>query len=242
MSGSASRLAGSLQRVALVTGGTRGIGLASCRVLGRAGFRVLLTGRNQSAVARAADRLREEGLDVTPETLNVADPESVERCAVRLRRGDVTVDVLVNNAGVLLDEGGNALDLTDEVFLATLQTNLVGALRTCRAFVPLMIARGYGRVVNLSSGAGSVSRMVGYAPAYSISKAGMNALTRQVAAHARGDVKVNALDPGWVRSDMGGRAGPRSADEAAEDVLWLATLPREGPTGGFFYRRRPADW
>jgi NAD(P)-dependent dehydrogenase (short-subunit alcohol dehydrogenase family) len=105
-----------------------------------------------------------------------------------------------------------------------------------------MVDRGYGRVVNVSSGAGSLSRMRGYAPAYSISKAALNALTRQLATHTRGDVKVNALDPGWVRTEMGGRAGPRSPEAAAEDVLWLATLPRDGPTGGFFYDRRPASW
>jgi NAD(P)-dependent dehydrogenase (short-subunit alcohol dehydrogenase family) len=228
--------------VALVTGGNRGIGLATCRRLSRAGFRVLLTGRNIEAVSRAAERLRAEGLDVVAESLDVADPADVERCAEGLLREDLPVDVLVNNAAVLLDEGGDVLDLSDEVMLTTLQTNLVGALRTCRAFVPRMVERRYGRVVNVSSGAGSVAHMRGYAPAYSISKAALNALTRQIAAHVGGDVKVNALDPGWVRTDMGGRAGPRSVETAAEDVLWLATLPPDGPTGGFFYDRRPADW
>jgi NAD(P)-dependent dehydrogenase (short-subunit alcohol dehydrogenase family) len=231
-----------VQRVALVTGGNRGIGLAACRRLAESGFRVLLTGRDREAVPHTAERLRAEGLDVTPEALDVSDPDSVDRCADRLRRQDVGVDVLVNNAAVLVDEWGGVLELTDDVLVATLQTNLLGALRTCRAFVPGMVERRYGRVVNVSSGAGSLSRMGGYAPAYSMSKAALNALTRQVAAHVRGDVKVNALDPGWVRTDMGGRGGSRSVDQAADDVLWLATLPSDGPTGGFFYLRQPADW
>jgi NAD(P)-dependent dehydrogenase (short-subunit alcohol dehydrogenase family) len=210
--------------------------------LAEAGFQVILTGRNGEAVARAAEGLRATGLDVIPEVLDVAEPASVGSCVDGFRQRDVSVDVLVNNAGVLLDEGGDALALSDDVLLTTLQTNVVGALRTCRAFVPGMVRRGYGRVVNVSSGAGSLRRMHGYAPAYSISKAALNALTRQIAAHVRGDVKVNSLDPGWVRTEMGGRAGPRSVETAAEDVLWLATLPVDGPTGGFFYDRRPADW
>jgi NAD(P)-dependent dehydrogenase (short-subunit alcohol dehydrogenase family) len=229
-------------RVALVTGGNRGIGLAACRTLARTRIRVLLTGRDPEGVSRAADRLRAEGLDVASEALDVADPDSVRSCADRLRRRDVSVDILVNNAGVLLDEGGDVLTLPDDVFLSTLQTNVVGALRTCRAFVPAMVRRGYGRVVNVSSGAGSLTSMRGYAPAYSISKASLNALTRQVAARVTGDVKVNAADPGWVRTDMGGPAAPRSLERGADTIAWLATLPPDGPYGGFFYERRPADW
>jgi NAD(P)-dependent dehydrogenase (short-subunit alcohol dehydrogenase family) len=223
---------------ALVTGANRGIGLETARQLARAGLEVILTSRNAESGAEAAERL-----GVRYERLDVADPASVQQCAERLRAGDVEVDVLVNNAGVLLDEGGGALSVGDDLLRETLEVNLFGPLRTTRAFVPGMLERGYGRVVNVSSGAGQISETSTYAPAYSISKAALNMLTRKVALAARrGDVKVNAMCPGWVRTDMGGAAATRSPKEAVDTLVWLATLPPDGPTNGFFRDRRPISW
>jgi NAD(P)-dependent dehydrogenase (short-subunit alcohol dehydrogenase family) len=135
------------------------------------------------------------------------------------------------------------LDTPLDGFRETFETNCFGAIEVCREFVPAMAKRGYGRVVNVSSGAGQLSKMSTYAPAYSISKAALNAFTRTLAATYRDSgVLANVVDPGWVRTDMGGRSAPRSVQEGTDTTVWLATLPDRGPTGGFFRDRRQVEW
>jgi NAD(P)-dependent dehydrogenase (short-subunit alcohol dehydrogenase family) len=225
------------RRTALVTGGNRGIGFAAAEGLAAAGLRVVLTSRDAEAGRSAADRLGVEHAQ-----LDVTDEASLERCVAELDGREIEVDVLVNNAGVLLDEGHGVLELDEPTMRATFEANFFGPFRTCRRLVPPMVERGYGRVVNVSSGAGQITDMTSYSPAYSISKAALNALTRQFALGAPADVKVNAMCPGWVRTDMGGSAAPRSPEEAADTIVWLATLPADGPTNGFFRDRRPIAW
>ncbi len=229
-----------MMRTALVTGANRGIGLEACRQLGHMGLRVILTSRDAGRGRAAANALRAERLDVLHETLDVADPGSVGACARRLAASGVAVDVLVNNAAIY--PTAEVLELEEPELLDALQVNLVGAWRVCRAFVPGMVGRGYGRVVNVSSGGGSLTEDVPGPGAYGISKAGLNALTRELALAVHGDIKVNAMCPGWVRTAMGGPGAPRSVEEAADTIVWLATLPADGPTNGFFRDRRPIPW
>jgi NAD(P)-dependent dehydrogenase (short-subunit alcohol dehydrogenase family) len=231
-----------MQRTALVTGANRGIGLEACRQLAQAGLAVILTARHAERGGRAAGALARDGHQVHAEQLDVTDPASVRDCARRLADRGVEVDVLVNNAGVYPTDG--FFSMSEETLRLAMEVNFFGAVRTCKAFVPGMVRRGYGRVVNVSSGYGALTRGVPGPAPYSLSKAALHALTRKLAAETRhrGDIKVNAMDPGWVATDMGGRGAPVSPAEAADTLVWLATLPADGPTDGIFYRRRPTDW
>ena len=232
------------ERVALVTGANRGLGLETSRQLLERGLTVVMTGRDEAALQRARDTLGEEeraravviGMDVT-------DAESIDAAHRIVNERVGSVDVLVNNAAVLLSESQDVLSIASSGYRATFDTNLFGVIDVCRRFVPEMASRRYGRVVNVSSGAGQLSTMSTYAPAYSMSKAALNALTRILAGTYRGTgVLVNAADPGWVRTDMGGPSAPRSLEEGADTIVWLATLPDDGPSGGFFHDRHEIDW
>jgi NAD(P)-dependent dehydrogenase (short-subunit alcohol dehydrogenase family) len=231
------------RRVALVTGGNRGIGHEVCRQLAGRGLRVVLTGRDVRSAEAAAAELRQQGLEVVSAVLDVADAGSVRDCARDVTRRVGDVDVVVNNAAVLIGENDDLLETPVDTFTATFETNVWGALAVCRAFVPSMIERRYGRIVNVSSAAGQLSSMRSYAPAYSISKVALNALTIQLAAAVKGTgVLVNSVNPGWVRTRMGGSGAPRSVEQGADTIVWAATLANDGPTGRFFTERRSIAW
>lgn len=228
-------------RTALVTGGNRGIGREVCRQLSQQGLRVVLTSRCIMDGEEAARDLRAaHSVDVCAAELDVSQAESVARCAVELAEREIVVDVVVNNAAIC--PNGGVLDVDDATVEAALRTNLGGPFWVARTFVPAMLRAGYGRVVNVSSVWGSFDGNLGGPVGYSLTKAALNALTVKLAQEVSGDVKVNAACPGWVRTRMGGDGAPRSVEQGAETIVWLATLPRDGPTGGFFRDKQPIPW
>jgi NAD(P)-dependent dehydrogenase (short-subunit alcohol dehydrogenase family) len=231
-------------RVALVTGANRGLGFETARQLLAKGVSVVLAGRDAAALEHAHRRLPEhDQLHALTIPMDVTSVESITEAQRLVAERVGSVGVLVNNAAVLLGESDDVLSIAADTYRRTFETNLFGIIEVCRAFVPQMARAGYGRVVNVSSGAGQLATMSSYAPAYSISKAAVNALTRILADTYRSDgVLVNAVDPGWVRTDMGGPSAPRSPQEGADTIVWLATLPDSGPTGGFFRDRRAIQW
>src|SRR5688572_13779550 len=227
------------RRIAVVTGANRGIGLEICRQLAQAGMHVILTARDEAKGKAAAKKL---GVESRP--LDVDSDESVKAFARWIKDAHGRCDVLVNNAGVMLDPRGSRVpDAKIGTFRETLETNLLGPLRMIQAILPLMKKQDYGRIVNISSGQGQLSDMGVGTPAYRVSKTALNALTRTTAAelHGRG-ILVNAMCPGWVRTDMGGPSAPRTVEQGADTAVWLATLPDDGPTGGFFRDRQPIAW
>jgi len=231
------------QRIALVTGGNRGIGLELCRQLGQQGIRVIVGSRDLAKGVAAATELKANGLPVEPRQLDVANVQSIRECMNWIRRDVGRLDVLINNAGIMVeDDDADALEEL-EIVRDTMQTNVYGPLLLSRLAVPIMKTRRYGRIVNLSSGMGSLSEMGAGYIAYRMSKAGINVVTRVLAAETEGmGILVNSVDPGWVRTAMGGRGATRSLEKGAETPLWLATLPDDGPTGGFFRDRRAIAW
>src|SRR5258706_8001478 len=232
------------KRLAVVTGANKGIGFEITRQLARKGLGVILTSRNAKKGLQAQKALMKEGLEVLWHELDVTRRRSVTALARYLQKEHGRVEVLVNNAGILIDSSSTSvLDEKEDVFHTTLETNFFGALRVCQAVVPLMQKYGYGRVVNLSSGLGQLDDMGDGNAAYRTSKTALNALTRMVAAATADDnILVNSMCPGWVRTDMGGPTASRSVEKGAETAVWLAMLPDSGPTGGFFRDKKPIPW
>jgi NAD(P)-dependent dehydrogenase (short-subunit alcohol dehydrogenase family) len=231
------------QRIALVTGGNRGIGMEVCRQLAALEIRVIMGSRDQGKGSAAAKQLGAGGARIEVRQLDVASVQSIRDCMNWIRRDVGRLDILVNNAGIMLEEDEDDPLEELEIIRETMQTNVYGPFLLSRLAVPIMKSRRYGRIVNLSSGMGSLAEMgVGYL-AYRLSKAGINVLTRVVAAETEGmGILVNSVDPGWVQSAMGGRGATRTVEKGADTVVWLATLPDSGPTATFFRDRKPIAW
>jgi NAD(P)-dependent dehydrogenase (short-subunit alcohol dehydrogenase family) len=228
--------------VAVVTGANRGIGREVVRVLAEAGFRVVLGSRSLERGEEAAAALGGARAGIVACALDVADDASVTAAAAWVNDTFGRCDALVNNAAIDYDTDARATTADLARVHTALETNLFGAWRTTLALLPLLRRSPHPRVVNVSSGSGSLAEMGAGTPAYSVSKAALNALTRIMAAELRSDrVLVNAVCPGWVATDMGGAGGRPVADGAAS-VTWAVLLDDDGPSGGFFRDGRPVAW
>ena len=227
-------------RVALVSGANRGIGREIVRQLAEKRITTILGSRDEEKGRTAAEGMNG---NVVVKRLDVIDEDSVYRLASFVEDEFGRLDILINNAGIANDSGQRGVDADLSSVREALEANLFGAWRLCEAFVPLMQLNDYGRIVNVSSGMGALNDMGGGSPAYRVSKTALNALTRILASELRGSgILVNSVSPGWVRTDMGGSDASRSVEEGADTPIWAATLPDNGPTGGFFRDRRPVSW
>ncbi len=238
------------RKIALVTGANRGIGRETARQLARLGYEVIGTSRNPEQGDRVARELASDGI-VHFHPLDVTDASSIRALGKWVRETQGRLDVLVNNAGIFPDAGGSvsgtalsAMKAPLEILQAAMETNVYGPFLLCQEFLPMMLKQGHGRVVNVSSGMGQLSEMEGGYPGYRLSKTSLNALTRMFAAEmGEGvDVLINSVCPGWVKTDMGGAGAERTPEKGAETLVWLATLPQGGPSGGFFRDREAIAW
>ncbi|MHB2156196.1 SDR family oxidoreductase [Calditrichota bacterium GD2] len=233
-------MAMAFKKIALVTGANRGIGFEIVRQLAIRGVRVYLAARSKGKGLAAAEKLRSQGLDVEFIVLDVSNRQSILQAFREFSEKESKLDILINNAAILIDRG-SVLTLDQETLQTTMVTNVYGPLQIIQTFHPL-IPKG-GRIINISSGSGSLTEMNGYAPAYSISKTALNAITRltSIELNDRG-VTVNSMCPGWVRTDMGGEMAPRSVEQGADTAVWLALDAPSHLTGRFFRDRAEIPW
>ena len=172
--------------------------------------------------------------------MDVADEESIKNASVEFRKFELKLNVLINNAAIL-EDSGDITNMPTKEFWSAINTNSIGAFIVIREFLPFM-NKG-GRIINVSSGVGALSDMNSYAPAYSISKTTMNAITKQFSAALKSKkIAVNSVSPGWVRTDMGGMTAPRSVEEGAETIVWLAAEAHQSKTGLFWRDKRVIEW
>jgi len=227
------------RRLAVVTGGNRGIGLEVCRQLAHLDIDIILAARDKEKAAIAAASFTGFPGSVEPAVLDVSDPISIQ--AFCTQASSRIIDILVNNAGIY--DKGTVSEVSAEALLASFQNNTIGAFLLCQRLVPKMIRQKYGRVVNVSSTMGSLAESMEGSPAYRISKTALNAVTRIFSAETAGtNILVNSVCPGWVRTDMGGPTAHRSVEKGAETIVYAATLPEDGPRGQFLRDREPIAW
>jgi NAD(P)-dependent dehydrogenase (short-subunit alcohol dehydrogenase family) len=229
-------------KVAVITGAASGIGQAFAKRLAEDGVAIVIADRQLATDTVAL--VQATGSRVLAVPCDVSSERDVAALAQQVDKAFGRCDILVNNAGIMADpRGSRVLDSKPATWRATLDTNLLGPLLMIQALVPLMKKNGYGRIVNVSSGQGQLTDMGVGTPAYRVSKTALNALTRTTAAELKGSgILANAMCPGWVRTDMGGSGAPRSVEQGADTALWLATLPDDGPSGGYFRDRKPIPW
>ena len=235
------------KQVAVVTGGNRGMGLATCKALAEAGYHVLLTSRDLQSGQIAVEEMSDKELPVEAIKLDTSSQRDIDVLAAYLLDTHGRVDVLINNAGILidgdLDNPTSICDANADVVRKSLEVNTIGPMMLIKALLPLMQKAGSGRIVNISSGMGQLSDMGGQHPGYRISKTALNAVTAIFAAELKdSNIAIYAICPGWVRTDMGGTSADRSLEEGIDTAVWLATSADANQSGGFYRDRQIIDW
>lgn len=238
------------KKTALITGANKGIGKEIARQLGAKGMTVLIGARDKQRGAEAAQELHQDGFEAHHIQLDVTDEASIAAAASEIEAAYGKLDVLINNAGIALDSGpASGLDLA--TLRRTFDTNVFGVFSVTRAMLPLLKKSESGRIVNLSSGLGSLTQnsdpnwgFAGVKPlAYNSSKAALNMMTVIFAAELKDTpIKVNAADPGFTATDLNQHRGTRTVEQGAAAAVRLATLPEDGPTGGYFDEDGPVPW
>jgi len=229
-------------KTALVTGGNKGIGFEVCKELGKIGFNIILTARDEKRGQTAINKLKTEKIDCEFVLLDVSDLKSIENAFAIISANYSKIDVLINNAAVSLYKSSDILDASIENIKETINTNSLGPLFIVKIFSPLL--KSGSRVINVSSGAGSICNGMGsYSPVYSTSKTFLNAITCQLSYSLKNkNIPVNSVDPGWVRTDMGGMAASRSVENGAETIVWLASEAPINLTGKFLRDKKEIHW
>ena len=229
-----------MKPIALITGSNRGLGLETARLLAGKHFQVIMTARDEDQGERACNQLRDLGLAVVFQALDLNKSHSFSRVNAFVASKFGHLDVLINNAAVHYDQLNQVTSPDFQIVEEAMTINLVNTWKLTAQLLPLLRKSKHGRIVNVSSEAGSITNIGAGAPAYAISKAGLNVLTIKLAkALLDHGILVNAVCPGWVRTDMGGPNAPRSVSQGAASIAWAATLPDDGPTGGFFRDGKP---
>lgn len=236
-----------MKKIAIVTGASRGLGLGASEALAQRGFKVVMAMRNPDKVQKQINALKVKDLDVVPMKLDVSQEKSIIDFVEQIRKEYGFVDVLVNNAGIMIDseDGGSSslLKTKASTIQKTFTTNTLGPFLLTQKIFPMMKQEGYGRIVNVSSGMSQLSESQAAYAAYRISKTALNMVTNIFATEAQGsDICVNSVSPGWVRTDMGGPNADRSVEQGIKGIVWAATLPKGGPNGGFFRDGEPLSW
>ena len=227
-----------MKKVVLITGANRGIGLETAKQMKALDYEVILTSRNADEGKRVA-----RDLGVRFHQLDVLSAKSIAALHAFVEKEFGRLDALINNAGILIDRNDNILNISEEKLRTTLDTNTYAPLALTRAFLPIMLAQNYGRIVNVSSVLGQITSFNDYTPAYRLSKLALNGITLMLADAVKGkNILINAVHPGWVKTEMGGAGAPLSLAEGARGLVWAATLPDDGPQGGFFQDGKRMEW
>jgi NAD(P)-dependent dehydrogenase (short-subunit alcohol dehydrogenase family) len=229
-------------KVILITGSNRGIGYEIARQCGKSGFHVIISGRDKIRVNTALEKLQRENISADSLMMDVSSQESIDKAAKQFELKNLKVDVLINNAGIIVHGDRQLVKNDNDILDQTIRTNSYGPLLVTKAFLPFI--EPPGRIIMISSSGGVLNGSVGgWSPAYCVSKTLLNAITKQLAYELGGkDISVNAVCPGWVRTDMGGMGATRSVEKGAETPVWLSAEAPQNLTGLFFRDKKVISW